>query len=118
MQVLTYLRAFNLPSVALRLFLAVLSGRVLGYGRSQKQRAAGMRTYTLICLGAALSVIVSLFEYEMLMGPWYETVLRVGEKFDVSRHRLLRGAVMNRPVPVLIIPGTARYPYETWIIQR
>ena len=85
MQVLQYLREFNLASVCLRLFLAVLSGSVLGYGRARKQRAAGMRTYTLICIGAALSVIVSLYEYEMLQGQWREVVMRVGEKFDVSR---------------------------------
>ena len=85
MQTLEYLRAFNLPSVILRLLLAVLAGGVLGYGRSQKHRAAGMRTYTLICIGAALAVIVSLYEYEMITGPWQETAARVGMKIDVSR---------------------------------
>jgi putative Mg2+ transporter-C (MgtC) family protein len=85
MQVLAYLRSFNLVSVLLRLCLAVLAGGVIGYGRSARQRAAGFRTYTLICIGAALSVIISLYEYEMFMGYWHDIVLRVGEKFDVSR---------------------------------
>ena len=85
MQIIEYLSQFNFASVTLRLLLAVIAGGVIGYGRSQKRRAAGMRTYTLICIGAALSILISLYEYEMLQGPWHETVLRVGEKFDVSR---------------------------------
>ncbi|MBR5366193.1 MAG: MgtC/SapB family protein [Clostridia bacterium] len=84
-QALAFLREFNLASTVLRLLLAMIGGGLVGYGRSKKQRAAGLRTYTLICIGSALSVMISLYLYEMLHGPWLATVEAVGEKFDASR---------------------------------
>lgn len=80
-----YLRAFSFGTVVLRLVLAMLCGGVIGYGRSQKARAAGLRTYMLISVGAALSVLLTLYEYEMLTGPWADVVAQVGQKFDASR---------------------------------
>ena len=80
-----YLKEFNFVSVLLRLLLAMLGGGLLGYGRSRRARSAGFRTYMLISIGAALSVILTIYYYEMLHGPWAETLARVGEKFDASR---------------------------------
>lgn len=80
------LRDFTFGSMVLRLALAMLAGGAIGYGRSKKERAAGLRTYMLITLGAAMSVLLSLYEYTMLTeGPWAETVERVGLKFDAAR---------------------------------
>jgi uncharacterized membrane protein YhiD involved in acid resistance len=39
------------PSIALKLFSAALAGGVLGFERTRKMRGAGLRTYTLVCLG-------------------------------------------------------------------
>ena len=39
----------------------------------------------LISLGAAMAVLITLYEYGMLQGPWQETLERVGEKFDAAR---------------------------------
>ncbi|MBR1759456.1 MAG: MgtC/SapB family protein [Lachnospiraceae bacterium] len=83
--IVEYLKEFNLVSVIVRLFLALVCGAAIGYGRSQKERSAGFRTYTLICLGAAMSVIITLYHNEMLQTQWAEIVARVGEKFDASR---------------------------------
>ena len=79
------LRDFNFGSLVLRLLLALVSGGVIGYGRSKKECAAGLRTYMLISLGAALAITITLYEYQMLHGPWAEVVAAVGEKFDASR---------------------------------
>ena len=79
------LRELTMASLLFRLLLALACGSVIGYGRSQKNCAAGLRTYMLISLGAALSVLVTMYEYEMLRGPWAEVAARVGEKFDASR---------------------------------
>lgn len=38
---------FNILSVFVRLVLAMTSGGILGYGRSKKNRAAGLRTYKI-----------------------------------------------------------------------
>ena len=82
---LDFLREFRCATVILRLVLAVICGGVVGYGRSQKARAAGFRTYILISIGAAMAVLLTLYEYQMLNTLWADTVSRVGMKFDASR---------------------------------
>ena len=79
------LREFRCATVILRLVLAMICGGVVGYGRSQKARAAGFRTYILISIGAAMAVLLTLYEYRMLNTLWADTVSRVGMKFDASR---------------------------------
>ncbi len=54
---LANLREFTFTSAVLRLLLAMLSGGVVGFGRSQKAREAGFRTYMLISIGAALVLL-------------------------------------------------------------
>ena len=60
MELLSYLREFNTPSVLLRLTMAVLCGGLIGVNREHKRRPAGFRTYMLVCLGAALTMILGL----------------------------------------------------------
>lgn len=48
MQSLAVLRQFSFGTMLQRLLLAMLSGGAVGYGRSRKARAAGLRTY-IIC---------------------------------------------------------------------
>jgi putative Mg2+ transporter-C (MgtC) family protein len=42
---------------ALRLALAVLAGAVIGYDRSERGKASGMRTTVLVCLAASVAMI-------------------------------------------------------------
>lgn len=85
-EIIAYLREFNIVSVSLRLLLAMLCGALLGYGRSKKKQNAGLRTYMLVSLGAALTVLISMYEFKMLSGPWAEIVANIGElKFDGAR---------------------------------
>ena len=79
------LRRFSFATAALRLVLAMLSGGVVGYGRTKKARSAGLRTYMLISIGAAMAVLLTQFQYEMLNGPWAAVTDEVGLKFDASR---------------------------------
>lgn len=83
--IIEYLRQFNLLSVLFRLALAMLVGALIGYGRASKKANAGLRTYMLTCIGATLTMLVSMYEHEMLKGPWAEVVASLGYKFDVSR---------------------------------
>jgi putative Mg2+ transporter-C (MgtC) family protein len=46
--------------VVLRLGLAVILGGILGYEREAEGKAAGLRTHILVCLGAALFMLVPL----------------------------------------------------------
>ena len=77
---------FTFLSVLLRLLLAMTGGCIIGFGRARKSRAAGLRTYMLISIGAALAMLLALYENEMLNGAWAPIVESVGKKFDGSRY--------------------------------
>ena len=52
-----FLNEFNGVSVFVRLILALILGALLGIERERKQRPAGLRMYTLVCLGSALAAV-------------------------------------------------------------
>lgn len=56
--------------VLLRMLLAMLFGGVIGMERERKRRPAGFRTYMLVCLGAALTMLLGQYAYEMLCTHW------------------------------------------------
>lgn len=82
---LDFLREFTMTSVVLRLVLAMLSGGMIGMERGRKRRAAGFRTYMLVCLGAALTVLLSQYEAFMLDTRWADIAQEIGLRTDVSR---------------------------------
>ncbi|HBI63738.1 MAG TPA: Mg2+ transporter-C family protein [Clostridiales bacterium] len=82
---LDYLREFHFASVVLRLVLAMLSGGMIGLERERKRRPAGFRTYILVCLGAALTMLLSQYEYAMLTTRWAALAEEIGLRSDVSR---------------------------------
>ena len=94
-------RNLTFGAVALRLLLAMLCGGAVGYGRSRKERPAGLRTYMLICIGAASAVILALYQYEMLTHAWKSVSDEVGMKYDASRlaAQTITGAGTRRGVP-------------------
>lgn len=53
---------FNL-NLLLRISLAVLSGFLIGTERETKNKSAGTRTHTLVCLGACLAMIISKYGF-------------------------------------------------------
>ena len=85
MEGLAFLRELNIWSVMLRLTMAMAFGGLIGLERGRKRRAAGFRTYMLVCLGAALTMLLSQYESGMLAGVWAETAKEVGIRTDVSR---------------------------------
>jgi len=80
-----YLRQLNFLSVLLRLSLAMLFGGMIGMERGRKRRAAGFRTYMFVCMGAALTLILSQYEYHMLSHQWAGQAEQLGVHTDVSR---------------------------------
>lgn len=81
---LDYYREFNLASVAIRLVLAMVLGGVIGVERGRKRRAAGFRTHMLVCIGAALSGILSQYVFVMLETTWAEIAAIHGKSIDVT----------------------------------
>ena len=61
-----YLTEFNLVSVIVRLVLAMAVGGLIGIERGKQGRAAGMRTHILVCIGAALTVMIGFYAREVL----------------------------------------------------
>lgn len=59
-----WLEDFNAVSVAVRLVCATLMGALIGMERATKKRSAGLRTFALVCLGAALTMVVNEYMYE------------------------------------------------------
>lgn len=51
--------------VAARLIVAAVCGGIIGLERGKKNRAAGFRTYILVCVGAALTMVLSTYMFNM-----------------------------------------------------
>ncbi|MGH8190859.1 MAG: MgtC/SapB family protein [Rhodanobacteraceae bacterium] len=61
--------------IAIRLVLAAVLGAVIGFDRERHTWAAGLRTHMLVCLGAALAMIVSAFAFSGILQQWPRVVL-------------------------------------------
>lgn len=51
-------------AIVLRLILAAICGGILGLERERKKRPAGLRTYILVCVGAALVMLTNQYIFE------------------------------------------------------
>ena len=85
LQCLAYLRELNMASIMVRLLCAMAFGGAVGIERGRKRRPAGFRTYMLVCLGAALTMLLSQYMVYMQTGPWAVQIHDLGLKNDVSR---------------------------------
>lgn len=65
MGVFDYLRELNPASIVFRTILAIIVGGVIGFERGRKHRPAGLRTYILVCLGAALVMMTNQYVYDV-----------------------------------------------------
>ena len=79
-------RELNLLSVLVRLFLAMFLGGIVGLERGRKHRAAGFRTYMLVCIGAALTMLLGQYQDFMLTTRWASVVSEVGSRSDIARY--------------------------------
>lgn len=71
---LDFLRELNSWSVLLRPVVAAILGGLIGLERERKRRPAGFRTYMLVCMGAALA---------MMLGQYVDSL--GGTRSDMSR---------------------------------
>ncbi|MBQ9079880.1 MAG: MgtC/SapB family protein [Clostridia bacterium] len=69
------LRDFNVISIIIRMVLAVICGGLIGLERETKRRPAGFRTHTLVCLGAAMTMMTSQF---LMTEGWTTDPARLG----------------------------------------
>lgn len=55
-------------NIFFQLFLAFLLGAFLGFEREWRRKAAGLRTYSLVALGACLFTVISLYGFHSAAG--------------------------------------------------
>ena len=55
--------------MVLRLLLAAALGAIIGYQRERAGKPAGLRTHILICIGAALFTVSSLYGFGAVADP-------------------------------------------------
>ena len=69
----------------LRVGVAMLCGGLIGIDRGRKRRPAGFRTYMIVCVGSAMTMILGTYLAIMLAGPWAEFLPADYARTDVSR---------------------------------
>lgn len=79
------IRGVTMPALVIKILLSVFFGGLIGLERGHKHRAAGSRTYMIVCMGAALTIILSQYESTLLNTNWKAISDAIGIKTDVSR---------------------------------
>ncbi len=82
---LDFIREASFPALVFKVLLSIFMGGAIGLERERKGRPAGLRTYILVCIGAALTVILSQYEHELLQTIWAEQKAAFDLKVDASR---------------------------------
>jgi len=84
------------PEILLKLFMAMLFGIILGVERAMANKTAGMRTFSLVSLGAALFVIVSQIVSSQFTGLTNYDPLRVASQVIVGIGFLGAGLIIYK----------------------
>lgn len=80
-----YLNGFSFHAVLVRLFLAMCFGGMIGIEREQKKKFAGFRTYMLVCIGAALTLLLGQYLTCLIQSGLLGPVSDSSSKTDVTR---------------------------------
>ena len=78
---ITYDNAFFVAFI--RLLVAVICGGIIGLERGRKRRPAGFRTHMLVCLGAALAMVIGQY-LSMMMTEHWNAIQAAAGNTDVS----------------------------------
>jgi len=57
-------RELTIASLVLRILLSIVLGGTIGLERGLKNRAAGLRTYMLVCMGACIVMVTNQYIYQ------------------------------------------------------
>lgn len=61
--ILKQLEGITVLSISLRIFLSMVCGGIIGIERGRANQPAGMRTYMLVCMGAAVVMLTGHYMY-------------------------------------------------------
>ena len=77
--------------MTLRILMAAALGAIIGYQRERAGKSAGLRTVVLVCVGAALFTVVSMYGFGVAADP-----SRVASGIVIGIGFLGAGAIMRR----------------------
>lgn len=103
-----------LIEVAVKLALSVILGGFIGIERERHGRAAGMRTHILVCIGAALTSLISIYVNEYMGGTG--DILRLSAQVISGIGFLGAGMIILRDNNVIVGLTTAAGVWTTSII--
>lgn len=63
-EVVEYLEELNMASISVRIVMSMICGGVIGIERGKAHQPAGMRTYMLVCMGAAMVMLTGQYMYD------------------------------------------------------
>lgn len=63
--VIDYLQSMDDLAVVLRLVIATVCGSLIGWERVVRRHSAGIRTFSLVCLGSAVATVLNLYLADM-----------------------------------------------------
>lgn len=90
----TYMRELNFVSTAFRLFLAMVLGGIIGIDRGLKRRVAGVKTHTIVCMGATLVMMTGQFIQVYVNGSGVGDTARLGAQVISGVGFLGAGTIM------------------------
>ena len=64
----------DLNTIFVRLALAVLAGSLIGFERAFHGRPAGIRTHSLVCTASSLLMLLTVFQWDLLVDVPQETI--------------------------------------------
>ena len=76
---------FSIWELLIRVAIAIVCGGIIGIDRAKKHRPAGFRTYILVCVGAAMTMILGQYLHYMLFNVWAQNLKYDFAGIDVSR---------------------------------
>ena len=88
------LAGLNVWSVLVRLLLAAVFGGCIGLERGKHNRAAGLRTHILVCVGSTVTVLVGLYTAQTL--GFTNDPMRVGAQVISGIGFLGAGTILHR----------------------
>lgn len=80
------LKELDFWTILIRLTLAMVVGGVIGLERGRKNQPAGFRTFMIVSMGAALTMIFAIFEFNLIRDDFKYTASLTGVSIDVARY--------------------------------
>ncbi|MCR4672055.1 MAG: MgtC/SapB family protein [Lachnospiraceae bacterium] len=88
------LRELSFLAILTKLLLAMACGGIIGLEREYKRRPAGFRTHILICIGAAITTLIS--EYLAVYMHYYTDMARLGAQVIAGIGFIGAGTILKR----------------------